>query len=179
MSRNRKVVQRLLIYAACCIGCTDSPTSPDAAFDSPPIDRLFIFVRDWANEYDVTLALIRADDKSTVTLYRHATPEGRPRTVLDSIGPFQKDPQIVREMLNSFDVWALNAPDAPGAACRTVKDQRSCAITSNDYSLVMRVESGAEVRVQRYTGLEKSTASRPARGLADYVLAWARKSEGR
>lgn len=168
----------LLTCAGCCVGCSNSTTSPDRAFESPPIDRLFIFVRDWPTE-DVTLALVRTAHESTVTLFRDATLEGRPRTVLDSIGPFRNDPQKLREMLNTFDVWALNAPNAPGAACRTMNGQRQCAIAFNDYSLVMRVESGGEVRVQRYTGLEKTTANRSARALADYVLAWARDLERR
>ena len=80
-------------------------------------------------------------------------------------------------MLDSFDIWAMNAPDAPGAACRTVNGQRSCAITWEDYSLVMRVESGGTARVQRYTGLERSTGNPSARALADFVLAWARERE--
>lgn len=81
-------------------------------------------------------------------------------------------------MPDSFDVWAMNAPNAPGAACRTVDGQRSCAITWEDYSVVMRVESGGDVRVQRYTGLEKSTGTPSVRALGDFVLAWASKLEG-
>ena len=86
---------------------------------------------------------------------------------------------MVERMLSSFDIWALNAPDAPGAACRTVLGQRSCSITFNDYSLVMQVQRGREVRVQRYTRLEKSTSNRSARALGDFVFAWARMREGR
>ena len=86
---------------------------------------------------------------------------------------------MVVQMLNSFDIWALNAPDAPGAACRTVLGQRSCNITFNDYSLVMQVQRGREVRVQRYTGLEKRTSNQSARALGDFVFAWARKRDGR
>jgi len=85
---------------------------------------------------------------------------------------------MVVRLLNSFDIWALNAPDAPGAACRTVLGERSCSITFNDYSLVMRVQRGREVRVQRYTGLEKSTSNRSARALGDFVFEWARQREG-
>ncbi len=81
-------------------------------------------------------------------------------------------------MLESFDIWAMNHPDAPGAACRTVNGERSCNITWNDYSLVMRVESGDDFRVQRYTGLETMPSSWPARGLGDFVLAWVRRIEG-
>jgi hypothetical protein len=143
---------------------------------SPPIDRLFVYARTWPTE-EVELALIRDAGESTVTLFRPAR-DGRPRIVLDSVGPGPEDVEEVGAMLDSFDVWAMNAPNAPGAACRTVNGQRSCAITFNDYSLVMRVESGGEVRVQRYTHLELSTASPSARALADLVLAWARKREG-
>ena len=85
---------------------------------------------------------------------------------------------MVVRMLNAFDIWALNAPDAPGAACRTVMGERSCSITFNDYSLVMRVQSGQEVRVQRYTGLEKSKSNQSARALGDFVFEWARNRGG-
>lgn len=164
------------IGAACCIGCTDPPTSPAREIVSPPIDRLFIFVRDWPNDF-VELSLIRDAGRSTLVLFRPPG-DGQPRMVIDSIGPGPTEPEEVRAMLDSFDVWALNAPNAPGAACRTVNGQRSCYATANDYSLVMRVESGAEVRVQRYTGLEKSTGSQSARALGDFILAWVRLLEG-
>lgn len=173
---NLKRYFTVAILAVAGIGCRDAePTSPTA---SPPITRLFIFARNSWTAEDVTLALIRTADGSTVTLFRDATVDGRPRTVLDSIGPFQEDPPIVRELLTSFDVWALNAPNAPGAACRTVNGHRTCNITSYDYSVVMLVESGGQVRVQRYTGLERSTGNPSARALGDFVLAWARRSEG-
>jgi hypothetical protein len=142
---------------------------------SPPIDRLFIFVRKWPTE-DVQLTLIRDAGESTVTLFRQAR-DGRPRIVLDSIGPAREDADMVVAMLASFDIWAMNAPNAAGAACRTVYGERYCAATIEDYSLVMRVESGDEVRVQRYTQLEKRTSSRSARALGDFVLEWARKRE--
>ena len=181
MSSNEEVMQhytgavrhglRLLMVAAFCIGCTDSPTSPV----SPPIDRLFIFARNWPNDY-VELSLIRDAGGSTLVLFRPYR-EGHPRMVIDSIGPGAEEPEEVHTMLASFDIWAMNAPDAPGAACRTVNGQRSCAITWEDYSLVMRVESGGKVRVQRYTGLETSTGNPSARALADFVLAWARERE--
>lgn len=171
---NNRRYLTVAIAAAVCIGCSDSPTSPAV---SPPIDRLFIFARTLTE--DVTLALIRDGGESTVVLFRQAR-DGQPRIVLDSIGPDPKEqePEEIRVMLASFDVWALNAPNAPGAACRTVNGQRSCNITFNDYSLVMRVESGDDVRVQRYTGLERSTAVPSARALADFVLAWAHELEG-
>ena len=170
MQRSTKAVRRglrLLICAAFSLGCGSEPTSSE----SPPIDRLLIYARNSTEE--VEIAIIRNAGQSTVTLFIPARAE-HPRIVLDSIGPLPEDTEEVRELLASFDVWALNAPNAPGAACRTVNGQRSCAITFNDYSLVMQVESGGKVRVQRYTGLEKSTGNPTARALADYVLAWAR-----
>lgn len=61
----------------------------------------------------------------------------------------------------------------------TVRGGRTCSITVNDYSLVMRVQRGRDVRVQRYTGLEHSTGNPTARALADFVFAWARaRQEG-
>ena len=169
----------LLIGASLCIGCSNRPeqegmlTSPD--FVSHPFDTLYIFARN-SPDQDAELAVIRDAGLSTVTLIRQAR-DGRPRLVLDSVGPVQTEPNEVTAMLDSFDVWALNAPNAPGAACRTTSGQRVCNITFNDYSLVMKVVSGREVRVQRYTHLEESSANRSARGLADRVLAWARKLE--
>ena len=165
----------IVFCAACCFGCTHSPTSPNRA--SREIDRLFIFVRGWPTG-DVELILARDSGQSTVTLF-HPAREGRPRIVLDSIGPVPQDTEEVRTMLDSFDVWALNAPNAPGAACRTTNGQRTCAIAFNDYSLVMRVEREGDVRVQRYTGLEKDTGNRTARALGDYVLAWAERLDAR
>jgi hypothetical protein len=173
----------LLIGAAWSVGCAyraepDAlPASSGLAVKSPPIDRLFLFVRDTPRD-DVELTLIRDAGKSTVTLIRPARP-GRPRVVLDSIGPGENDAEMVVAMLDSFDVWALNAPDAPGAACKTRNGRRSCSITFNDYSLVMKVESGGETRVQRYTHLELRTSNRSARALGDFVFAWVRKREGR
>ena len=169
MNPRRKFTVAICI--ALCIGCRDSPTSPV----SPPIDRLFIFARNWPDDY-VELSLIRDAGGSTLVLFRPYR-EGHPRTVIDSIGPGATEPEEVHTMLASFDIWAMKAPDAPGAACRTVNGQRSCAISWEDYSLVMRVESGGKVRVQRYTGLEKSTGNPSARALADFVLAWARERE--
>ena len=170
----------LLICAACGIGCTHRvkpAAAPDAAVVAPAIDRLDLFVRNAAREA-VELTLTRDARGSTVTLGRPAY-DGRPAVVLDAIGPGEPDADMVVRLLNSFDFWALNAPDAPGAACRTVMRQRSCSITFKDYSLVMRVQSGREVRVQRYTRLEKSTSNRSARALGDFVFEWARKREGR
>ena len=163
----------LLTFAAWSIGCSDEPTSPAVL---PPIDRVLIYARNWPTE-EVELAWVRESGHSTVTLFRPAR-DGQPRLVLDSIGPDLEDPEKVSEMLESFDIWAMNAPNAPGAACRTVNGQRSCAITWNDYSVVMQVERGGNVRVQRYTGLEKPTGDPSVRALGDFVLAWAREREG-
>ena len=164
------------IAAAFCLGCTvATPTEPERPTPDTPIHRFLLYARNWPVE-EVELALVRDTGGSTVTLFRPAR-DGNPRIVLDSVGPSSADAEEVRVMLDSFDVWELNAPNAPGAACRTVDGQRSCAITSNDYSLVMQVERGWDVRVQRYTGLESSMGSRQARALGDYVLAWARRRE--
>ena len=169
----------VLICAACCIGCTNRakpnalPATPAEALVAPPIDRLDLFVRNAAREA-VELTLTRDTRGSTVTWYVVRS-DGRRRP----IGPAEQDTDMVVRLLNSFDIWALNAPDAPGAACKTVMGQRSCSITFNDYSLVMRVQRGREVRVQRYTGLEKSKSNRSARALGDFVFAWARMREGR
>jgi len=178
---------------ACCIGCTTRaspaiapesdaalrrakpntlPTAAAEAVVAPPIDRLDLFVRNAAREA-VQLTLTRDTRGGTETWYvlRHDE-RGRP------LGPVEQDTDMPVRLLNSFDVWALNEPDAPGAACRTVMGQRSCSVTFNDYSLVMRVQRGREVRVQRYTRLEKSTSNQSARALADFVFAWARTREG-
>ena len=160
------------IGAACCIGCGDPSTSPGV---SPPIDRLLIYATNWPTE-EVEFAMTRNAGESTVVLFRPARP-GRPRLVLDSIGPSPTAPEEVRAMLASFDIWAMNAPNARDAACKTVNGQRTCVIAEKDYSLVMLVERGGQVRVQRYTGLERSTANPSARGLGDFVLAWARKRQ--
>ena len=180
----------LVICAVCCIGCTNRakpavapesdaafrrgtpnalPAPPAEELAAPPIDRLDLFVRNAADEA-VQLTLTRNTRAGTVTWsVLRSDWRGRP------LGPVEQDTDTVVGMLNSFDIWALNAPDAPGAACRTVMGQRSCYITFNDYSLVMRVQSGRKVRVQRYTGLERSTSHRVARALADFVFAWARR----
>jgi len=168
----------LLICLACCIRCTGRakpntlPVAPAAAVAAPTIDRLDLFVRNAAREA-VQLTLVRDTRGGTVTWHVLRQDErGRP------LGPVEQDTDMAVRLLNSFDVWALNEPDAPGAACRTVMGERSCSITFNDYSLVMRVQSGQEVRVQRYTRLEKSTSNRSARALGDFVFAWARMRDG-
>ena len=160
---------------ACCIGCTNraKPNGLPAMPVEVSIDRVDLFVRNAAREF-VELTLTRDTRASTETWYVQRY-DGR----LRPIGRAEQATDMAVRMLNSFDLWALNAPDAPGAACRTVLGQRSCAITFNDYSLVMRVQRGREVRVQRYTRLEKSTSNQSARALADFVFAWARMREGR
>ena len=168
----------VLVCAACCIGCINratpnAPAAPAEASVAPPIDRLDLFVRNAAREA-VELTLTRDTRGSTVT-WSVLWSDGRRRP----LGPAEQNTDMVVRMLNSFDIWALNAPDAPGASCRTVLGQRSCSITFNDYSLVMRVQSGRQVRVQRYTGLEKRTSNRSARALGDFVFAWARMRDGR
>lgn len=160
------------------LACSDPSTSPAPVPSPSPaaIDRLLIFARNWPTE-EVEFALTRTDAGSTVVLFRPAR-DGNPRIVLDSVGPVAQDVADVRTMLETFDVWALNAADAPGAACRTVNGQRSCDVTWEDYSVVMLVEVDGVVRVQRYTGLESPTPARqPARALGDYVLAWARRAD--
>jgi hypothetical protein len=168
---------------ACCIGCTDSPTSPDRSTVSPPIDHLFIFVRDWPNEY-VEIELTRNAGASTVIMYRPAQPAAggqpaQPRVLLDSIGPGKEDPPEIVELLKTFDVWAMADSNAVGAACNTRSGQWICNPTFNDYSLVMQAFGGGTSRSQRYTRLGESTSSRTARALGDFVLAWARKHEVR
>jgi hypothetical protein len=155
------------------VGCTNraSPNTRPAA--PAEIDRVDLFVRNAAREF-VELTLTRESRGDTVTWYVQRY-DGR----LRPIGPREQDTEMAVRLLSSFDIWALNAPDAPGAACRTVLGQRSCAITFDDYSLVMRVQRGQEVRVQRYTGLEKSTSNPSARALGDFVFEWARMREGR
>ena len=169
-----KRLSMCLLMLPLLASCKDS-TSP-APEESPPIDRMFIFVRNWPTEY-VELALTRDAAGVTLVLF-HPPGDGEPRTVIDSIGPGAAEPEAIRDLLESFDVWALNAPNAPGAACTTSNGQRTCNPTSNDYSVVMQVESGDEVRVQRYTRLDSSNSSSQARALGDFILAWVRSIEG-
>jgi hypothetical protein len=164
----------VLICLACGVACTARatpsalPAARAEARAAPPIDRVDLFVRNAAREF-VELTATRHARGGTVTWYVQRF-DGRSRP----IGPAEQDTAMVIRMLDAFDLWALNAPNAPGAACRTVLGERSCAITLNDYSLVMQVQSGRQVRVQRYTGLDSSTAHRSARALGDFVFTWAR-----
>lgn len=171
MPRLQRLTTCLLVLAL-GTGCGDSSTSPGPAA-SPRIDRLLVYARNWPVE-EVEFAFTRGAAGSTVVLFRPAR-DGNPRVLLDSIGPVSEDVAEVRELLDTFDVWAMNHPNAPGAACRTVNGARSCNITWEDYSVVMLVESEGVVRVQRYTGLETRDGSWPARGLGDFVLGWARR----
>ena len=174
----------LLLCAALCVGCsgradTNALTPSTArATGTRSFDVLLIFVRDWEAGEDVELGLIRdrRTGRSTITLIREER-VGRPRIVLDSIASGEKGADAVLAKLDSFDIWAMNAPNAPGAACRTVNGQRRCAITAQDYSLVMQVERGRRVRVQRYTHLERLASSRQVRALGDFILTWARERE--
>jgi hypothetical protein len=169
----------LLAITGLLVGCASAPapnagTVPRTAAAS--ITRFDIFVRN--GRYDVAeLALTRQGGRSTVTLARPEY-EGRPRVLLDSVGPSEADAEKVVAMLDSFDIWAMNAPNAPGAACQTVAGQRNCIITFGDYSIVMLVRRGNRERVQRYTGLDTRSANRRARALGDFILAWAREREG-
>ena len=169
----------VLICVACCIGCTTrakpavAPAASAEAAVARPIDRLDLFVRTAAREA-VQLTVTRDGRGGTGTWHVQWSDGRQPPS-----GPAEPDTDMVVRMLNAFDIWALNAPDAPGAACRTVLGERECFITFNDYSLVMRVQRGQEVRAQRYTGLEKSRSNRTARALGDFVFDWARKREGR
>ena len=169
-----KRLSKCLLMLPLFASCSDS-TSPAPPVESPPIDRLLVFVRNWPTDY-VELALTRDAAGVTLVLF-HPPGDGQPRVVIDSIGPGATEPAEIGELLDSFDVWALNAPNAPDAACRTVNGERSCAITWNDYSVVMLVESGDEVRVQRYTRLDSTNSGSPARALGDFILAWVQRLE--
>ncbi len=172
----------LLACAAICVGCANGaapstrPAAQVGALASPSITRFDIFVRNGPNDV-VELALTRKAGRSTVTLVRPAY-EGRPRVVLDSSGPSERDAERVVAMLDSFDIWAMNAPNAAGAACRPVGGRRNCIITFRDYSIVMLVRRGNRERAQRYTGLDTRSPNRRARALGDFILTWAREREG-
>jgi hypothetical protein len=188
MSGNDKVMQRwrrglyLLFIAASGIACSNTlkengHSSSPSALVAPPFDSLAIVVFNRPME-TVRLIVAREGGNSTTTLVRLPGAK-QSASLLDSIGPVRKDPEMVRELLKTFDLWALNAPNAPGAACTTVYGERSCMISKNDYSIVMMVRSGQQIRVQRYIDLESSTANPMARALGDFVLSWAHKRAGR
>ena len=178
MKRPTNFPWKLPLLAICFafLGCSDSPSSPDR----PPIDRLELFARD-TREFpgeEVEVILTRGSSGSTLTVFRPGR-EWRPRLVLDSIGPGAQEPDEIREILASFDVWAMAERDAPGAACGTENGLWVCHPVSNDFTLVMGVGSGDEYRAQRYTHLELGTAVLSARALGDYLLSWARSLEAR
>lgn len=180
MMHVRQVSVGALLVAACTLGCAGG-TAPNAVPASRPasgsIDRFDIFVRNWPDDV-AELALSRKDGRTTVTLARPGY-EGRRRVLLDSIGPSEQHAPKVAAMLDSFDIWAMNAPNASGAACQTAAGRRNCVITHQDYSIVMLVRRGNRERVQRYTGLDTRTGNRRARALGDFILSWAREREGR
>jgi hypothetical protein len=173
-------VLSILICAAACIGCSTragAQSTTPASAASRSLDVILIFVRDSDAREDVEFESVRKKGRTTIKLYREARP-GRPRILLDSIPSGEKEPEQVTTILNSFDLWEMNAPNAKGAACRTVRGRRNCAIAFHDYSLVMQVERGRSVRVQRYTSLDDSSGNQTARALGDIILRWAREREG-
>lgn len=131
-------------------------------------------MRNWPDDI-VALALRRQGDTGMLKLVRPAY-EQQPRITVDSL-VFTSDPRKLVAMADSFDIWALNAPNAPGAACQTVAGQRNCIIVHRDYSIVMRIRRGNRERVQRYTGLGYERSRHAARALGDFILAWAREVE--
>ena len=164
----------LLLFASC--SDSTSPVRVPPPLAASEIDRLAIFVRDWPDDY-VEIDFRRQGDKSTLIMFRPSQP-GVPRVLLDSIGPVTQDPAEITELLNTFNVWALADSNAAGAACSTRSGQWACNITSNDYSVVMLVQSGGVTRAQRYTRLGESAGNRTARALGDFVFAMMRKRTG-
>ena len=162
----------LLATVGCATRRADT-VAPEAG--SPAYDQIDIFVRNWPDDI-VEFALVRKNGMTTVTLVRPAY-DRQPRIVVDSVGPMIAYAPMVASLLDSFDLWAMNAPNAAGAACTTVAGQRNCVITTRDYSLVMQVKRGGKIRVQRYTGLAIRPRSPKARALGDFLLAWARQRE--
>ena len=167
-------VLMVLLFASC--GDSTSPERVSPPLAASEIDRLAIFVRNWPDDY-VEIDFRRQNGTSTLVLFRPPQP-GVPRVLLDSIGPVTADPEEIVELLNTFNVWAMADSNAAGAACSTRSGQWVCNITSNDYSVVMLVQSGGVSRAQRYTRLEASTSNRTARALGDYVFAMMREREG-
>ena len=167
-----------LLLLLLLVSCTKS-TEP--ARESPPlaaseIDRLFVFVRNWPDDY-VEIDFHRQAAGSTLLIY-HPPQPGVPRILIDSIGPSTEDPAEITELLDTFNVWAMADSNAAGAACSTRTGEWVCNPTFEDYSLVMQVISGDETRAQRYTRLGESGSNQRARALGDYVLAMMRRREG-
>lgn len=176
LKRPSKHLWRTSLLAICVafLGCSDSPTSSA----EPEIDRIDMFVRD-TREFpgeEVEFELRRTASGSSLKVWRPAR-EWRARLLLDSIGPGAEEPEEIREILASFDLWALSAREAPGASCGTQNGAWTCHHASNDYTLVMGVGSGDTYTPQRYSHLELVPATQPVRMLADYVLEWARRLE--
>jgi hypothetical protein len=172
---NFKALFAIAIVSAAVAGCTDQPMGPTRV-DPAQFDRVRVYVaRSAPVVEDVELAFVREGGMSTVSLFR---PDGIEQALLlDTIGPQPEDPDKVRQMLASFDLWTLTAPDAPGGACRTVSGERNCNLTHTNYTVVLMVEIDGVKRAQRYTGLDKSSANASVRALGDFVLAWARERE--
>ena len=168
-----------LILVAACSPRSERSVQPSSsrAGASPPLDSMIIVVLNRPIE-TVRLTVARDRGASITTLTRMPAP-GRPGALLDSIGPVTEDPEMVRELLRTFDVWAMNESNAPGASCTTVDGLRNCIVVDDDYSIVMMVRSGQHVRVQRYIDLHSRTASRQARALGDFILAWAHERDDR
>ena len=170
----------LMLCMSCLCACASraepgaQQTAAARPFRAPPIDSLFIYARRPTEE--VVFSLRRKDGGSRMELLRPAR-DGKPARVLAASGPGAPDAEEVVTMLRTFDVWSLNAPNAPGASCRTVKGQRKCIIAFQDYSIVMLVSSRGRVRVQRYIGLDEEGGHAGARALGDYLLAWAQQRD--
>ena len=167
----------VIVGVMCCFGCTDSsPVQPDTRVPASSIERLQIYVRGWPID-EVELDMNVVEGQRRLILYRPAR-DGQPELLLASISPDMKEWENVDALLQSYDVWELANPDAPGAACRTYKGQPTCNPTFNDYSIAMRVIVGGVTRNQRYTRLDGDNSAHVARAMGDFVLAWAREREG-
>ena len=157
----------------------DAPGPASQSMSSRSFERVAIAVLGVSESLHLTME--RKKGYSTIVLVRMAR-NGLSARMLDSIGPIPTDPERVRQLLTSFDVWELNAPNSRGAACTTYRGERQCKLTVNDYSVVMEVVRRRNTRVQRYTGLEQDTSlsaprRRSARALGDFIFAWAREAE--
>ena len=183
---SRALALKALLPALCLVtlaaGCSrgieqGARHSSSRASMSPQLDSMIIVVLNRPVE-TVRLTVVRHGGASITTLTRMPG-QGRPGELLDSIGPVRGDPEMVRELHRRFDIWAMNEANAPGASCTTVAGQRNCVVVDDDYSVVMMVRSGPQVRVQRYIDLHSSASSRQARALGDFILAWAHERGGR
>lgn len=173
---HRRQASLLALAAVCALACSDAPTAPDRSATAADIERMFVFVRNWPDEY-VEIDFERHATGSTLIMYRPPQP-GVPRVLLDSIGPVKDDPAQIVALLASFDVWAMADSNAAGAACSTKSGAWICKPTFQDYSLVMAVTRRGDTRAQRYTRLGESTSNQTARALGDLVLTWMRARTG-